>query len=157
MNERTHFFIKIYLTLYSWKGCKRVDVGYVWEVSWRQRETATYWPQVPLTIAALLPHSAGLLNQGHWGPKPLCLELVLTPQVSYLQLELNWNWLELTNRLTQAICGTWLYNCLTPTCFCGHTHLHQIQPRSQVKVIFQYLQPDAPVIYTGASLDWWLG
>ena len=42
---------------------------------------------------------------GSWGPSPLsradsrCLEL---------QLELQ---------LTQAICGTWLYNCLTYTCF----------------------------------------
>ena len=34
-------------------------------------QTATYWPQVPLTIAALFPHSAGLLNRGPEGPSPL--------------------------------------------------------------------------------------
>ena len=33
-------------------------------------QTATYWPQVPLSFAALLSHSAGLLNRGSWGPKP---------------------------------------------------------------------------------------
>ena len=30
MNERTHFFIKIYLSHFI---LERVDVGYVWEVS----------------------------------------------------------------------------------------------------------------------------
>ena len=70
-NEQTNALLykNIPFTLYSWKGCKRVDVGYVWEVSWKRRQTATYWPKVPLTIA-LLPHSAGLLNCGSWGPKP---------------------------------------------------------------------------------------
>ena len=53
------------------KGGERVDVGYVWEVSWSREQTAIYWPQVPLTIAALLPHSAGLLNRGPEGPSPL--------------------------------------------------------------------------------------
>ena len=122
------------LTLYSRKSCKKgcesVDVGYVWKVSWRWRETATYWPQVPLTIAALLPHSAGLLIRSHWGtnssvwswfslrghPISNCdwnsnsnwLELCLVLQLTATQTELE---------LTQAVCGTWLYNYLTPTCF----------------------------------------
>ena len=34
-------------------------------------QTATYWPRVPLTIAALLPHPAGLLNRGPEGPSRL--------------------------------------------------------------------------------------
>ena len=47
-------------------------------------QTATYWPQVPLSLAALLSRSAGLLNWGSWGPSPLlgagshCLELQQT-------------------------------------------------------------------------------
>ena len=31
-----------------------------------------------------------------------------------------------------------------PSAFCGRTHLHRIQPRPQVTVIFWYLRPDAP-------------
>ena len=122
-NERTNTFLYKKYTSYTLfskglrKGCERVDVGYVWEVSWRQRQTATYWTQVPLTIAALLSHSTGLLNRGSLRSQALCLELVLTPRASYLQLRLELtpsNWLKLT---AQAVCGTWLYNCLTPTCF----------------------------------------
>ena len=76
MNERTHFFIKIYLSHFI---LKRVDVGCVWEVSWRRGQTATYWPKVLLTIAALLPHLGwGCSTVGHRGPKALCLLLALT-------------------------------------------------------------------------------
>ena len=76
-------------------------------------QTATYWPQVPLSLAALLSCSAGLLNRGSWGPSTLW-ELVLTT-ASYLQL-------------TEPVCGTGLYNCLTHTCFLWASHLHPIQP-----------------------------
>ena len=31
-------------------------------------QTATYWPQIPLFLAALLSHSAELLNRGSWVP-----------------------------------------------------------------------------------------
>ena len=34
------------------------------------------------------------------------------------------NWLQ----LTQAVCGTWLYDCLTYTCFLWASQLHRIQP-----------------------------
>ena len=50
----------------------------------------------------------GCSSVGHWENQALCLLLVLTPLASYLQLELQ---------LTQAVCGTCLYNCLTYTCF----------------------------------------
>ena len=115
MNKRTHFFIRIYLSHFI---LERVDIGCVWEVSWRRGQTATYWPQVLLTIAALLSHSG-------WAAHPWVTE-VLKPSVCrwlsirhpvpnwlqlQLELELNWNW------LTQAVCGTWLYNCLMSTCF----------------------------------------
>ena len=103
MNERTHFFIKIYLSHFILERLMLV----VCEVSWRQGQTATYWPKVLLTIAALLLHSGWFAQP--WvteGPKP-CLPLALN-LTSCSQLELQ---------LTQAICGTWLYNCATPTCF----------------------------------------
>ena len=94
---------------------------------------------IPLTIASLLPHSAGLLNQSPEGPSPLsetgshCLEL---------QLKLQ---------LTQVVCGTWLYNCLTFTCFLWASQLHRIQPVHRSRWypdIFDRMHP---------FLDWRLG
>ena len=117
MNEQTHFFIKIYLSHFI---LERVDVACVWEVSWRQGQTATYWPKVSLTIAALLSHLAWAAQP--WvteGPKPsVCRWLSLQHLVP--------NWFQLELELTQAVCGTWLYNCLTPTCFrCSSPYLHR--------------------------------
>ena len=76
-------------------------------------QTATYWPPVPLSFAALLSRSAGWLNRGFWGPSPLW-ELVLTTASSL--------------QLTESVCGTGLYNCFTYTCFLWASHLHPIQP-----------------------------
>ena len=81
-------------------------------------QTATYWPPVPLSLAALLSRSAGQLSRGSWGPKSLCWVLVLST-TSYIQL-----WLQ----LTRTLCGTGLYNCLTSTCFMWASHFHPIQP-----------------------------
>ena len=87
------------------------------EVSWRlNRLQHIEPPPVPLSLAALLSHSAGLLNRGSWGPSPL-LGLVLTAS--------NCNKLTPTN---STLRGTGLYNCLTPTCFLWASHLHWIQP-----------------------------
>ena len=50
------------------------------------RNRLLYWPQVLLlTIAALLPQ-LDLLNHGSLRAQALCLELVLTPLASYLEL-----------------------------------------------------------------------
>ena len=126
----------------------------MWEVSWRRRQTATYWPQVPLTIAALLPHSAGLLNRGLEGSSPLSgtgsLYGILSPTTTGTHcLELNSDCLEL--RLTQAVCGTWW----RPPASRGR--LHRFQPRPKGKGDTPISRPDVPVIYTGASLKWLLG
>ena len=146
MNERTQFFIKIYLTLYSWKGCKRVDVGCVWEVSWRRGQTVTYWPKVPLNIA-LLSHLGWAAQP--WvteGPSPLSGTgshySILSPTATGTAS----NWL---TKLSVAP-GYIIVWC--PPASCGYTYLHRIQPCPQVKVIFQYLWLDAPVL----SLDWQL-
>ena len=105
MNERTHFFIKIYLSHFI---LEKVDVSCMWEVSWRRGQTATYWPKVLSTIAALLPHLG-------WGAQLWVTEGHKPSVWNWFSLRWipisNWNW------LTQAVCGTWLYNCLTPTCF----------------------------------------
>ena len=119
MNKRTHIFIKIYLSHFI---LERVDVGCVWEVSWRRGQTAIYWPQVLLTIAALLSHS-GYAAQP-WvteGPKPSVCRW-------HLILHLVLNWLQL--QLTHSVCVLVIF-LFDATCF-------------------------RPLIYTGASLDWWL-
>ena len=84
MNERTHFLIKIYLSHFI---LERVNVGCVWEVSWRRGQTATYWPKVLLTIAVLLSRFGWCCSTvGHWGPKALCRWLSIRHLVP--------NWLE---------------------------------------------------------------
>ena len=115
-NERTN---TLYENHSSHTIFERVYVGCVWEVSWRRRQTATYWPKVFLaTIAALHPHLGWAAQP--WvaeGPSPLSgagshSAGMLSPTATGTELELtNRNW------LTQAVCGTWLYNCLTSTCF----------------------------------------
>ena len=92
-NERTNTLYKnISLTLYSRKG----DVSYVREVSWRRGQTATYWPKVILTIAALNSHLGwGCSTVGHWGPQALILQAdshagTLSPTDSNCNSNCNW-------------------------------------------------------------------
>ena len=137
-NERTQFLRKIYFSHFirnGWKGlCVRGEL--------ETEQTATYWPQIPLSLAALLSRSAGLLNRGSWGPSPLW-ELVLTT-VSYFQLD----WLQ----LTEHICGPGLYNCWTSTCFLWVSHLHPIQPvHSQGYTLI------SSTGYTCSLIDGWVG
>ena len=143
MNARTHFFTKIYLSHFI---LERVDVSYVWEV--RRRQTATYWPKVLLaTIAALLPQLGWTVQP--WiteGPSPLS---AAGSQFGILsQLTPTGTELELTSVAPDYII-IW-----RPPAFCGRTHLHRIQPRPQVKVIFRYLRPDAPVSLLHRCISW---
>ena len=153
INERTHFFIKdIPLALYSRKGCERVDAGYVWEVIWRRGQTATYWPKVALTIAALLSHLGWAAQPGVTeSPSPQSASWFsrwhLVPNWLQMQLELNSNWL--THWLKPSVAPGYII-VWPPRASCGRTHLHRIQPRPQVKVIFRYtlLKPDCH--------SWWI-
>ena len=77
------------------------------------------------------------------GRKP-CLELVLI--ASNCNSNSNCNWLQ----LTQAVCGTWLYNFLTSTCFLWASHVHRIQPAHRSRWYLQYLRLDAPVSWLTA-------
>ena len=161
MNKQTHFFIKknIPLTLYSRKGCERVDVGYVWEMSWRRGQTATYWPKVLLaTIAAPLPHLG-------WAAQPRVAEdsSPLSEACSHsaafylqLRLELNLNWLEMTDWLTTLSVAPGYIIIWYPPAYCGRMHLHWIQPRPRIKVISRYPRPEAPVssAYLHRCLFW---
>ena len=83
-----------------------------------------YWPKVLLSIAALISHlDWGCSTVGHWRPKALCRHLVS-------------NWLQ----LARTASGTWLYNCLTTTCFrCSSAYLHRciswLTARSRVNIL----------------------
>ena len=108
MNERTRFFIKKYIShFYSRKG-------WSWLCVRGELETGT-------DCCILTPSSSddsyafwlGCSTVGHWRSKPSVwswFSLRWHPISNWLQLQLE---LE----LTQAVCGTWLYNCLTPTWF----------------------------------------
>ena len=84
-NERTNTLLykNISLTLYSRKGwCFYC----VWEMSWRQGQTAILTPRSSSIIAALLSHLGRVAQP--WvpeGPKPSVCQLILT-LASYLQL-----------------------------------------------------------------------
>ena len=85
-NERTNTLLykkNIYLSHFI---LERVDVSRVWGMSWRRGQT------VILTKSFSFDHSStspspwlGCSTVGHWGPKTLCLSLVLN-SVSCLQL-----------------------------------------------------------------------
>ena len=62
-------------------------------------QTATYWPPIHLSFAALLSCSAGLLNRRSWGPIALCWVLVLSTAY-YLQLTPT-KWTCLSHRVIQ--------------------------------------------------------
>ena len=133
--QRTHFFIKKYTshTLLS-KGLRK---GWCWlcvRGELETEQTATYWPQVPLTIAALLPHSAGLLNRGPEGPSPLSgadshygiLSQTVTGTRIVTATRLNSACLEL--QLTQTVCGTWLYIVWRAPASCGRRICTEFNP-----------------------------
>ena len=118
-NERmnTLLYKNISLTLYSQKGwCwlrvrgeleMGTDCYILTQSSSDHRSTSfTFW--------------LGCSTVGHWGPQD--------PQSAswFSCWHLVPNWLQLQLELTQAICGTWLYNCLTLTCFrCTSAYLHR--------------------------------
>ena len=150
MNERTCFFIKIYLSHFI---LERVDVGCVWEVSWRWGQTATYWPQVLLTIAALLSHSG-------WARSPPSAAGSQFSILSPTDSNCNWNsnWLKLS--VAPGYIFVWC-----PPASCGRTHLppslNSTTSTGQGDILIYSIGCTCftvlPLIYTGASLDWWLG
>ena len=60
MNERTHFFIKIYLSHFI---IERVDVGRVWEMRWRRGQTAILTQQYFFLILARWLNRGSLRGQ----------------------------------------------------------------------------------------------
>ena len=159
MNERTHFFIKIYLSHFIRKGWCWLCVRGELETGTDYILTQRFYRDHSSTSSS---HWLGCSTVGHLGPKPSVW--------SWFSLRghpisnCDWNstgtdWLQ----LTQAVCSTWLYNCLTPTCFLWayasapnsttSTCLGDIPTSSTGRTCLAVLL----LIYTGASRDWRLG
>ena len=125
-NERTNTLLykNVPLTLYS-KGLRK---GWCWLCVRGELETGT--DCYILTQSSSDPSSTsfsswlGCSTVGHWGPKPSVCKLILT-LASCPPTDFNSNWNSNSNWLTQAVCGTWLYNCLTYTCFLWSYHGHR--------------------------------
>ena len=115
-NTNTLLYKNISLTLYSPKGwcglCVRGEL---------EMGTDCYI----LTQSSSFASWLGCSTVGHRGPKPSV----------WGWFSLRWhpisncNW----NSLTQAVCGTWLYNFLTFTCF-RYLHRYWLTARSRVNI-----------------------
>ena len=144
-DERTHFFIKIYLSLYS-KGlrkgyCVRGELETEQNCNILTPSSSGYRSTSFSSCGTAQPEALGAQLFAGFGSQ--CFELQqLTPN-SDLQL-------------TRTSCSTGLYNYLTSTCFSERRICTEFNP-STVKVIPWYLPPDALAIYTGAFLIWQLG
>ena len=136
-NERTNTLLykNIPVILYS-KGLMLVvyDRG----------QTATYWPKVLLTITAI--HLCPGWAAPPWvtgGRKPSVCKLILTlasyPKLTPTATETRTDWPK------PSVAPGYIFFFWHPPTFCGRTHLRRIKPCPQVKVIFRYLRPDAPV------------
>ena len=141
MNERTHFFWKIYLPHFI---LERVAKGLMLVVC--ERWVGDGDRLLHIDLKFFFNHSstsfAFWLAAQPWVTLASCLQLAPTAAA----------------RLTQAVCGTWLYNCFTPTCFLWayctkFNHVHRSRSYSNIfnrMHLFYFLL----LIYSGASLDW---
>ena len=123
----------------------------MWEVSWRRNRLPHIDPKFLCIIAALFPHSAGLLNRAPEGPS------LLSGAGSPYGI------LSPTATGTRTVTATRTELCLPrtppnsnrlwhPVIWLFDIHLLPVgvgsapnSTRPQVKVIFRYLRPDAPV------------
>ena len=137
-DERTDFFRKIYLSHFIRNGCERVVKRSYVRDELETEQSATYWPPVPLSLAALLLRSAGLLN---WGSLRAHSPLLGAGSLYSILSPTNW--------FLSVAPGHIVVWC--PSASCGR-HICTQFNTSTVKVIPWYLRPDAPVVYTGASL-----
>ena len=144
MNERTHFFIKIYHSHF-------IQKGWCWLCVRGELETGTDCYILTLSSSDHSSTSSsfwlGYSTVGHWGPQTLCLQTdshagILSPTDS----NCNWNWNSNLNWLNTSVAPGYII-VSRPPASCGRTHLPPslIQSRPQVKVIFRYLRPDASI------------
>ena len=157
MNERTHFFIKIYVSNFIRKV-------WCWLCVRDELETGTdcfILTQISSDNSFTSFVSwLGCSTVGHWGPQALSLQAdsqtdILSPTDS----NCNWN----SNWLTQAVCGNWLYNCLKSTCFlwayasAPNSTTSTGQGDMAISSIERTCFAVLLLIYAGTSLDWRLG
>ena len=133
MNERTHFLIKnISLTLYSRKvWCSLCVRGELEMGTDCNILTQFLWP-----LQHFFRILAGLLKHGSLrAQNPLSVAGSQSGIFSPTDSNCNWNW------LTQTVCGTWLYNCLTFTYFLWayasttvteFSHVHRLRWHSDI-------------------------
>ena len=133
-NEHTSLEKYTSHTLFS-KGLRK---GWCWlcvRGELETEQTATYWSQVPLYYSSTSSSFCWAAQSKSWGPKPsvwrwLSLPL-LVPNCNWnsnFDCNSNWTLPASNSNCTQTVSGTWLYNCLTCTCFLWTSHLHRIQP-----------------------------
>ena len=128
MNDRTHFFIKIYLSHFI---LERVDIGCVWEVS-GDKDGLLFWPNVLLTIAALLSHLSWVAP----------LWVTEGPKLSVCRLLSIWHLVPDCNWLKPSV--SWLYFSLTSACFrCSCAYLlwciSWLTARLRVNMLHKYI------------------
>ena len=146
MNERTHFFIKIYLSHFILERvAKGLRNGWCWLCVRGESETGTDYY---ILTQSSSDHSntsfafcLGCSTVGHWGSK--------ISVWSWFSLR----WPPISNWLKPSMAPGYIIVWNPPDSY-GRTHLHRIQPRPQVKVIFLYLRPDVPVSLSSAYLHW---
>ena len=112
-DERTHFFRKIYLSLYSkWlqKGCERVMCER-WVGDW--------------TNCSILIPSSFLFSSTSFS---FCWAAQLGVLRAHNPLLGAGSLYSILSPTNWTSCHTRLYHCLTPTCFLWTLHLHPIQP-----------------------------
>ena len=162
MNERKHFFIKIYLSHFILERvAKGLWKGWCWLFMRGELETGTDCYILTQSSSEDSSISSafwlGCATVGHWVLQALSLQAdshagILSPTDS----NCNWN----SNWQIRAVCGTWLYNCLTFTCFlrayASAPNSTTFTGQGDIPISSTGCNYFAvfPLIYTGASLDW---
>ena len=150
MNERTHFFIKIYFSHFILeRGCFLCVRGEL-ETG---KDCYILTPSSSDHSSTSFAFWLGCSTVGHWGPKPSVwswFSLRWHPISNW-----NWNWLKLS-----VAPGYVIVSCPPASCECTHlppspnstmsTSQGDIPISSTGCTCFAVL----PLIYTGASLDW---
>ena len=121
--------------------------GYVWEVSWRLNKDCNI-----LTPSSPGNSSTSFSSSSAAQPRAMRAASPQSGAGSHAGIFSPKLWLQLTEfPVAPGYIIVW-----HPPASCGRHICTQLNP-STVKVIPWYLQPDSPVIYTGAFLIWQLG